>query len=228
MRSKVAILWLLVACKGEDTKPAPSAPAKTASTEVKPVAALPASFPLPGSPTRKLVRSTEKLGMIVWEYEYGDLQAAIVAQQVADALPAAGYTGARASVDGQTHRVVASRDGKTYTVDVRARAGGITSLAVRAYAESGPTTLSAPQRGYPEAFPFLAGGTASHAPAGGKLRIAYQQDATDVESAIVLAAERAGWACEGSGEVRCTRGEQRVTFATQAAPGGSLLHVAQH
>ena len=219
MRSKLVLLPLVVvaACKGDDRTDGKPSAAPASVTEAVP---LPAGFPLPASSTRKLVRSSSKLGMTVWEYEYADRDAAALTKQLADGLPPAGYAIASATAAD----IMASRDGETYAIGVRPRDTGAT-LAIRAFAESGPATLPAPQR-YPAAFPFLAGGTTSHAPDGGQLRIAYQQDPRDLETAMVLAANRAGWTCKGSGDVTCVRGDgETVAFTTRSSPGGSVLLV---
>jgi len=220
MRSLYALL-LLVGCKGDDAEPAKKAPAAEHEVQtVVPVEHLPAHFPLPASATRKLVRSSAKIAMTVWEYEYRDLDVKAALKQIEDGMTAAKYTIASKSDDD----VVGSFDGKTYAVAVGAKSGA-TSLTIRAFPQSGPMTLPAPAS-YPAKFPFVAGGTASYAAQGAQLRVAYTQDANDVEAAMVFAAKADGWTCTGRGTVTCTKAQSSVTFSTEAAPGGSLLVVS--
>ncbi len=216
MRLAVAVL-LLTACKGHDKAEPAKESAPAARAEVKPAEPLPSHFPLPVSPTRTLVRSSSRLTMAVWEYEYKDLAAADATKQIESGMTTAGYQPAAQPLTG-------SKDGHTYAVTVRAH-DGVTSVAIRAFPEAGPTTLAAPPT-YPSSFPFLAGGTASNAPDGGRLRIAYQSDPSDIETAMVLAATSAGWQCTGTGNVRCAKDKASVSFMTEPAPSGSVLIVS--
>ena len=214
----------LAACKGEDdAKPATTA-ATTQRPAVEAVEPLPGSFPLPETASRRLVRSSAKLAMTVWEYEYTDLAVPAAIKRLESALPQAGYTVTSTSITGDTHTIIANHGGRTYAVGTRPHQG-MTAIAIRSFPESGPTTLPAPSS-YPTKFPFIAGGTASHAKDGAELRVAYQQDPKDVEFAMVLAAQRAGWVCKGTGSVTCIKDKSTVAFKTEAAPGGSLLVVS--
>ena len=227
MRSIVVLLLGLAACKGGDdtetakpeTKPVTPRPTDVAAAEP-----LPGSFPLPETASRRLTRSSAKIAMTVWEYEYTDLDVPAAIKRLESALPEAGYTVTNKSTTGDTHTIFATHGGRSYAVGIRPHEGR-TQVAIRSFPESGPTTLPAPSS-YPTKFPFLAGGTASHAKDGAELRVAYQQDAKDVEIAMVLAAQSAGWECKGTGSVTCTKDKATVAFKTEAAPGGSLLVVS--
>ena len=220
----MVVLLLSFACKGDDSETAKPEAAKPTAPEVQPAEALPGSFPLPATSGRRLVRSSAKIAMTVWEYEYTDLDVASAIKRLATALPEAGYTVTSTSTEGDTHTVGANHGGRTYAVATRPHEGR-TAVAIRSFPESGPTTLPAPSS-YPTKFPFLAGGTASHAKDGAELRVAYQQEPKDVEVAMVLAAKSAGWECKGTGSVVCTKEKSTVSFVTQPAPGGSLLVVS--
>jgi hypothetical protein len=214
------VLLLAFACKGDDAAPA-KAPVKQHEVQaVVPVEHLPAHFPLPASATRKLVRSSSKIAMTVWEYEYRDLDAKAAVKKIEDGMTAAKYT-VDSKSDGE---VVGSFDGKTYAVAASAK-DAVTYVTIRSFPQSGPVTLPAPSS-YPAKFPFVAGGTASYEAEGSQLRVAYTQDAKDIEAAMVFAAKAAGWTCTGTGTVTCTREKSSVTFTTEAAPGGSLLVVS--
>ena len=235
MRSKhliVPVLLALVACKGKsDSKSSssdqPAAPreSKTATPppqlpDQPPAEALPSDFPLPDSSKKQLVRSHKRLTMLVWEYELPDVAAKDAAKQIEDGMRAASWTIA----SSDPSRITATYDGRMYAVGVGPARDG-SKVVIRSFPETGPTTLNAPTS-YPSRFPFLAGGTASHAPDGTKLSIAYQSDARDIELAMVVAAEAAGWTCTGAGTVTCTKDKANVTFTTEQARGGALLVVS--
>jgi hypothetical protein len=224
MRSRAAFMLVaLVACKGDEqpaSAPAPTAVrARPAPPDAALVAELPEGFPLPTSPTRRLVRASARLPMQIWEYEYDELAPADAIKQLLDGLIAASYKIGESRRDG----FAATRDGTTYRVSAAARGRGA-ALTLRALPEAGPTVLPAPA-GYPTSFPFVGGGTAAHAPEGGALQVAYQLAPADLELVTMLAGQAAGWQCAGSGKVTCTKDAARVTFSTQAAPDGSILVV---
>ena len=220
----LALSLALAGCKGSDSKSEP-APAPTKSNEqarTKPTLppteeVLPSEFPLPAG-QNKLVRAHKKLTMLVWEYAYPDLAPAEAQKRIVDEMILRGWTVAKQDP------IRASHAGRLYVVTTAASDKG-SVLTIRSFPEAGPTTLNAPTS-YPSKFPFLAGGTSSHAPDGAKLTVAYQSDPRDIEQAMIVAAEGAGWTCTGTGSVTCTQGKSRVTFTTEAATGGSLLVVS--
>jgi hypothetical protein len=230
MRSKLVIVpavLALVACKGKpesSEKAAVKPPPPKSAPAVQPAVGLPSHFPLPDVPGKKLVRSSSRLTMVVWEYELGKLAPAEALAKIEAGMRAAAYNVEGTQQEGDTRHLLASFDGRQYAVLAAAREG-ITTLAIRSFPEAGPTTLPAPSS-YPTTFPFLAGGTASHAPDGAKLQVAYQSDATDIELAMLLAAKSAGWQCTGTGTVTCTKDRANVSFQTEAVPNGSLLVVS--
>src|SRR5688572_12972633 len=184
MRSTLVVLLLLAACKGdEDSEPAKPKLPETQS--VVPEEALPSHFPLPESKTRKLVRSSSKIAMSVWEYEYKDIDEKQLATRLESAMNAAKY-----AVTSTPGEIIGTFEGRTYAVALRS-ANGAAYATIRSFPASGPTTLPAPSS-YPAKFPFVAGGTASYAPSGSQLRIAYTQDAKDIETAMIYAAKSAG------------------------------------
>jgi hypothetical protein len=216
------------ACKGnDDAAPAPRAEQPPVERPaVQPAAALPAGFPLPETASRKLVRSQSRLSMQVWEYEYRDLAASAAAQQLATGFQQPAFELEDARETGGVHRLLVKHAGRSYAI-AAGTTDGRTTVTIRAFPEAGPTTTPPPPA-YPQAFPFLAGGTSSHAPQGAELRIAYPQDASDIELAMIVAAQRAGWECTGGDRkpVSCTKAATRVSFTTQPAPGGSLVVVS--
>ena len=234
MRSKhliVPVLLALAACKGKsDSKssstdqpalresktvtPAPQLP------EQPPAEALPSDFPLPASSKKQLVRSHKRLTMLVWEYELRDVAAKDAAKQIEDGMRAAAWTIVRSDAS----HTMATSGGRMYVVGVEPVREG-SKVVIRSFPEAGPSTLNAPTT-YPSKFPFLAGGTASQAPDGAKLTIAYQSDARDIELAMMIAAEAAGWTCTGVGTVTCTKDKSNVTFTTEQVRGGALLVVS--
>lgn len=223
----LALSVALAGCKGSESKSEPkAAPAKPSDTaRAKPKLppteeVLPSEFPLP-SAQNKLVRAHKKLTMLVWEYAYPALAPADARKQILDGMVDRGFTMEKQDLTAGPFR--AHRDSRLYVVSI-APAGTGTALTIRSFPDAGPTTLNAPTS-YPTKFPFLAGGTASHAPDGAKLTVAYQSDPRDIEQAMIVAAEAAGWTCSGTGSVTCTQGKSRVTFTTEAASGGSLLVV---
>jgi hypothetical protein len=232
MRSKhliVPMLLMFAACKGS-TSESKQASVKTEqarpTTQTQPPVlpapeeVLPADFPLPDSPTKQLVRAQKRLTMFVWEYALPDLSAGDAKKQIEDAMRAKAWTIAESDAD----HITATAGGRMYAVAFAPAQPGST-LAIRSFPESGPTTLTAPTS-YPTKFPFLAGGTASNGPDGSKLTIAYQSDARDIELAMIVAAESGGWKCTGAGRVTCTKDKANVTFSTEPARGGSLLVVS--
>ena len=221
MMRRLLFALCTVACKGGDSDVA-SKKVETQKpvAEVKPVEQLPDGFPLPDSPKRKLVRSVSRITASVWEYEYPDLTADAIAKTIDGSMRALVFT----MRESDAQHILASQGGHTYDVGIAAVGAG-SRLTIRAFPDAGPLTLNAPPS-YPTSFPFLAGGTAGHAPDGAQLRVAYQLDAKDVEAAMLLAATTAGWTCTGAGTLTCSKDAATVTFTTESAPGGSLLVVS--
>lgn len=232
MRSKhliVPVLLTLVACKGsaDESKATKDRAARRATVTPQPTLphdeVLPTDFPLPASSQKKLVRAQKKLTMLVWEYALPDVAPHDAAKHIEDAMRA-GWSIGDIERAGTTTHLTATHGGRLYAVAVSPAEPG-SSVAIRSFPETGPTTLNAPTS-YPTKFPFLAGGTASHAPDGAKLTVAYQSDARDIEHAMIVAARAAGWQCSGTGTVTCTKDTSNVTFKTEPARGGSLLVVS--
>jgi len=228
MRSTRVVLVVLGLAGGacKDDVPAPAAthepPAKQAPApaEVQATVSLPATFPLPAD-GRTLVRFADKLAMTTWEYAY--------ASRSPDALLATIKAGMQPPAftleDAPAGSVVATHGGRRYAVTTRAD-GDRTLATVRAYPEAGPPTTP-PPAAYPVAFPFVAGGTASHAQDGGALRVAYQSDPSDLRTATRVAAQAAGWQCDaGTAKTACAKGARTVTFSVEPASGGSVLVVS--
>lgn len=223
----VLALLALLACKGSSSdEPAATATATTPAPPPQPDAAaqepLPGDFPLPAGAS--LVRAHKRVTMLVWEYALPQLAAPDAARQLEDGLRAAAWSVATTETAGDTRKLTATHGGRLYAVAVAPAARGST-VTIHSFPEGGPTTLNAPPS-YPTTFPFLAGGTASHAPDGEQLKIAYQSDPRDIELAMLLAAGAAGWTCTGTGTVTCTKDKANVTFTTERARGGSLLVVS--
>lgn len=221
------------ACKDNDADEA--APVKpTAKVEARPetkpevqaTVSLPADFPLPATAGRKLVRFHDRLSMTTWQYDYPDLAPADVIAKLRAGMTMPAFAVGEATSDGAIEHLFATHGGRQYAI-AAARTGAITALTIRSFPEAGPTTTPAPPI-YPTKFPFLAGGTASHARDGNELKIAYQTAAADVELALVLAARRGGWQCTGGHgkPTTCTQNATTVAFTTQDVPGGSLLSVS--
>jgi hypothetical protein len=230
MRSMLCLVLALSGCKGDKEAPKPKASDTQASRETAPPElpqveeVLPADFPLPDSPGKKLVRAQKKLTMTVWEYLLPDVSAANARMKISEGLRSAEWEIESIETADNTHSITAINDGRLYAVAVTPADAG-SRVTIRSFPEAGPTTLNAPAS-YPTRFPFLAGGTASHAPDGAKLTIAYQSDPRDIEQAMIVAAKAAGWTCKGTGSVTCTQDKSNVTFTTEEARGGSLLVVS--
>jgi hypothetical protein len=228
MRS-MFVLLALVACKGDKESPKPAStdtPATQTAQPELPVVdeVLPADFPLPDSAAKKLVRAQKKLTMTVWEYLLPDVTAAQARIKISEGMRAAAWDVDGIETADNTHSIAATHDGRLYAVAITPAEAG-SRVTIRSFPEAGPTTLNAPTS-YPTKFPFLAGGTASHAPDGARLTIAYQSDPRDIEQAMIVAAKAAGWTCKGTGSVTCTQDKSNVTFTTEEARGGSLLVVS--
>ncbi|MDQ3338292.1 MAG: hypothetical protein M4D80_24260 [Myxococcota bacterium] len=224
MRSMLFLVLLAFACKDDNEQQATKPPPSPKLPEVVTEDVLPAEFPLPASSTKKLVRAQKKLTMLVWEYALPDVSAADATKSITDGMRSNGWSLASNETVAGTQKLTATHNGRMYAVAIAPAAKG-SSVAIRSFPEAGPTTLNAPAS-YPTKFPFLAGGTASHAPDGARLTIAYQSDPRDIEHAMVVAAVAAGWTCTGTGNVTCTKEKSNVTFTTEEARGGSLLVVS--
>ena len=227
----LCVLFALAACKGDKAAPKPAstdepkASGPTAPPELPVVEdVLPVDFPLPDSPNKKLVRAQKKLTMTVWEYLFPDVSAGNARIKISGGMRNEAWELESIETADNTHSITAIHDGRLYAVAITPADAG-SRVTIRSFPEAGPTTLNAPAS-YPTNFPFLAGGTASHAPDGSKLTIAYQSDPRDIEQAMIVAAKAAGWACKGTGTVTCTQDKSNVTFTTEEARGGSLLVVS--
>ncbi len=227
----VVLVVMLSSAACKDTDADPPAPVKpTAKVEAKPevqaTVSLPADFPLPATAGRKLARFHDRLSMTTWQYDYSDLAPADVIAKLRSGMTVPAFAVGEATSDGDVEHLFATHGGRQYAM-AATRTGNVTALTIRSFPEAGPTTTPAPPI-YPTKFPFLAGGTASHARDGNELKIAYQTAAADVELALVLAARRGGWQCTGGHgkPTTCTQNATTVAFTTQDVPGGSLLSVS--